>query len=36
MVGLWVCGKRKTVFSTYITELHNPDKIEEEKYVHIN
>ena len=36
MVGLWVCGKRETVFSTYITELHNSDKIEEEKYVHIN
>ena len=32
----WVCGKRETVFSTCITELHKSDKIEEEKYVHIN
>ena len=34
MEGLWVCGKREIVFSTYITVLQDSDKIEE-KYVYI-
>ena len=33
LVGLWVCGKRETVFSTYLTELHDSDKLEGEKHV---